>query len=107
MFCLYGCVRGDSGLALDRVVVFSALLQKEGRFQVPVLVRWQFKMDCVQVLWVRVRCEDPYSGAECFYGKMRRDGRFQVLKLTRELLEGKAGNLVGRVLKVELGPADI
>ena len=88
-------------------VEFRVVLPKGNRFQVPKLVRWEFKMEPGQVLRVRVGRANVYGQNEYFFGRMSRDGRITIPKLTVDLLQedfdGKS--LVGSVLKVQLGPS--
>jgi len=86
--------------------MFKAVLQREGKVQVPRLLRWQYRMEPDQVLRVEVRCEE-FSGSERFLGRMRRDGRLTIPKLTLKLLGGdEEGSLEGHVLDVTLEPAE-
>lgn len=94
-------------MPLTRSVEFRAVLQKGNRFQVPKLVRWEFKMEPGQVLEIRVGRANVYGHTECFFGRMSLDGRITIPKLTVDLLQedldGKS--LVGHVLKVQLAPS--
>jgi hypothetical protein len=62
------------GVPLTRAVEFRAVLQKGNRFQVPKVIRWEFKMETNQVLRVRVGRANGYDH-EYFFGRMNRDGR--------------------------------
>jgi hypothetical protein len=92
-------------LPLTRAVEFKAVLQKGNRFQVPRLVRWEFKLEPDQVLRVRVESAEGYY-REYFFGRMTRDGRIKVPKITLGLLQDKfdVKSLVGCVLYVQLAP---
>jgi hypothetical protein len=94
------------GVPLTSVVSFSAVLQKGNRFQVPKVVRWEFKMESGQVLRIKVGRPDFYGRDEYFFGRMNRDGRITIPKLTVGLLEDRfdGKSLVGYVLEVRLEP---
>ena len=81
------------------------MLQKGNRVQVPIVVRWQFKMETEQVLKVSVTAVNLWSGWQTFYAKMGKDGRITIPKLQRELLRGKEQSLAGYVMEVMLEPA--
>jgi hypothetical protein len=93
-------------LPLSESVTFKAVLQKGGKVQVPRLLRWRYRMESDQVLRVEVRCAE-FFGSERFVGRMRKDGRLTIPKLTLKLLRGdEEGNLEGYVLEVTLEPAE-
>ena len=95
----------DVSLPLTRTVNFRAVLQKGHRFQVPRLIRWEFKMEPSQVLRVSVGLANDYHN-EYFFGKMNRDGRLTIPKLTLDLLQDRLDgkSLVGCALKVQFSP---
>jgi bifunctional DNA-binding transcriptional regulator/antitoxin component of YhaV-PrlF toxin-antitoxin module len=97
---------GVFDLPLKRSVGFRAVLQKGNRFQVPKLVRWEFRMEPGQVLRVRVGRVNHYE-EEYFFGRMSRDGRITIPKLTVDLLQEKIDgkSMVGHVLEVHLSPS--
>ena len=88
-------------------VEFRVVLPKGNRFQVPKLVRWEFKMEPGQVMRVRVRRANAYGQNEYFFGRMSRDGRITIPKLTVDLLQEEIDgkSLVGHVLEVQLSPS--
>ena len=95
-------------MPLTDAVSFKAVLERRGRFQVPRMVRWQFKLESSQVLLVNVRPVGSFVAEEEFFGNMRRDGRITIPKVTLDLLarsleEGES--LAGAILKVRLKPA--
>jgi bifunctional DNA-binding transcriptional regulator/antitoxin component of YhaV-PrlF toxin-antitoxin module len=93
-------------MPLSRWVGFKVVLQKGNRVQVPKLVRWEFKLESSQVLYICVKLVGSYGSGECFFGRMNRDGRITIPKLTLGLLQDEADveSLVGHVLKVSLEP---
>jgi hypothetical protein len=95
-------------LPLKRTVSFRAVLQKGKRFQVPKIVRWEFKLESGQVLKVTVDVVGSYGQGERFYGRMNADGRITVPKLTFDILQRRnddKDSLLGQVIDVRLEPA--
>jgi hypothetical protein len=93
------------GLPLTRVVEFRAVLQKGNRVQVPRLVRWEFKLEIGQVLRIVVSRLGAYDN-KWFFGRMSRDGRITIPRLTLGLLQDEINgeSLLGCVLEVRLEP---
>jgi hypothetical protein len=91
-------------MTLTKTVEFEVVLQKCNLFQVPKIIRWQFKLEPDQVLKVDVRSKDLYASGS-FLAKMSKDGRIRVPKLFYLILKGKEPDLVGRVIEVKLQPA--
>jgi bifunctional DNA-binding transcriptional regulator/antitoxin component of YhaV-PrlF toxin-antitoxin module len=92
---------------LTDAVFFKAVLERRGRFQVPRIVRWQFKLESSQALLVNVRPVGSFVSEEEFFANMRKDGRITIPKVTLDLLarsleEGES--LAGAILKVRLKP---
>jgi bifunctional DNA-binding transcriptional regulator/antitoxin component of YhaV-PrlF toxin-antitoxin module len=93
-------------LPLSESVTFKAVLERGGRVQVPRLLRWRYRMEPDQVLMVQVSCAE-FFGSERFVGRMRKDGRLTIPRLTLKLLKGdEEGRLEGYVLEVTLEPAE-
>jgi len=93
---------------LTECVVFNARLQKGNRVQIPVVVRWRFKLESVQVLKVTVNALGHFGGYETFYAQMDGSGRINIPKLTLALLRKsitEKPDLTGEVLQVRLEPA--
>ena len=93
-------------MPLSDSVTFKAVLERGGRVQVPRLLRWRYKMEPDQVLTVQVSCAE-FFGSERFVGRMRKDGRLTIPRLTLKLLKGdEEGRLEGYVLEATLEPAE-
>jgi len=93
-------------LPFTEPVSFKVVPQRGNKVQVPRLLRWQYRMEPDQVLRVEVRSEE-FFGSESFLGRMRKDGRLTIPRLTLKLLRGdEEGNLEGYVLEVILEPAE-
>ena len=93
---------------LTEYVVFNARLQKGNRVQIPIAVRWRFKLESVQVLKVTVNALGHFGGYETFYAQMDGSGRINIPKLTLALLRKsitEKPDLTGEVLQVRLEPA--
>ena len=90
-------------------VEFKTELQKGNRIQIPRLIRWQFKLEPIQVLKVKVQPVGAITVGEEFFARMSQDGRITIPKLLvnllKEDLEEKKG-LVGYAFEVTLQPAE-
>jgi len=75
---------------------FIAKLQRNGRVQLPVLIRWKNKLNPGEILSVRVE----NSSIEYFYARLSRDGRLTIPRIIVQELEVEPGD----VLKVALFP---
>jgi len=64
---------------------FLARVQRYGRVQVPVLIRWRHKLEAGEVLGVYIYFTRKV-GSEGFYARMNRDGRFTIPKVVVEEL---------------------
>jgi len=88
-------------------VSFETVLEKGNRLQIPKLIRWQFKMEQIQVLRVGVSPKRVWGGGpKLFYAKMDKQGRILIPKLTLVLMANKENpNLEGYIFDVWLEPA--
>jgi len=74
-------------LPLTETVSFKAVIQKNRRIHIPVLVRWRFKLEPGEVFKVHLKLGHRY---EDFYGRMGTDGRLTVPKVTaKEFLKSE------------------
>ena len=81
---------------------FKAVVQKNRRIHIPVLVRWRFKLEPGEVFKVHLKLGHHF---EEFYGRMGTDGRLTVPKVTaKEFLESDEGSLSGYIVEVTLYP---
>jgi bifunctional DNA-binding transcriptional regulator/antitoxin component of YhaV-PrlF toxin-antitoxin module len=80
------------------------MLQKQNRLQVPKLVRWEYKLEPSEVLKVTVTIVGKLGFRESFIGKMLKDGRLVIPKLTMALLNRDEPSLEGHVMEVTLEP---
>jgi DNA-binding transcriptional regulator/RsmH inhibitor MraZ len=94
-------------MPLTKKVSFETVLEKGNRLQIPKLIRWQFKLEIIQVLRVGVSPKCVWGeGPKFFYAKMDKQGRILVPKLTLVLIANKEHpNLDGYVFDVWLEPA--
>ena len=72
---------------------FLARVQRYGRVQVPVLIRWKHKLEPGEVLSVYVKCSKKF-GSESFYAKMSKDYRFTIPKIVVQELEIEHGDVL-------------
>ena len=79
-------------------VWFYGRLQRGNRIQVPVLVRWRFRLQAGEVLRVKVSDVGFGGRSVVFFARLQNGGRITVPRAEAEVLEVKAGN----VLKVGL-----
>jgi len=84
-------------------VSFKAVIQKNRRIHIPVLVRWRFKLEPGEIFKVHLKLDYRY---EMFYGRMGTDGRLTVPKVTaKEFLESdERESLNGCTVEVTLYP---
>lgn len=92
-------------MPLTRKVTFKTSVQKWGRFRVPRVVRWQFKLEASEVLKVTVGPVSLIGVRESFFGRMRRDGCVTVPAVVMALLKKDQSSLEGYALEVTLEPA--
>ena len=88
-------------MPLTGYVSFKAVIQRNRRIQIPVLIRWKHKLEPGEVFRVELRVG---YGREEFYGRMSKDGRLTVPKvIAEELLEdSEEETLEGYTAEVEL-----
>ena len=88
-------------MPLTGYVSFKAVIQKNRRIQIPVLIRWRFKLEPSEIFRVELRV--GYHSEE-FYGRMSKDGRLTVPKLIAEefLEESEDESLNGYTAEVTL-----
>jgi len=91
-------------LPLTDTVSFKTQLYHDNRFQVPKLVRWEYKLETSQPLNVEI-CNPGFQ--ESFLAKMRKDGRITVPALMVALLKQTEPDLKGYVLEITLRALDV
>ena len=81
---------------------FKAVIQKNRRIHIPVVVRWWFKLELGEVFKVHLKLGHRF---EDFFGRMGTDGRLTVPKVTgKEFLKSeeksrrlhRGGNVISR-----------
>ena len=92
-------------LPLTQSVTFKTMLQKQNRLQVPLLVRWKYRLESSEVLRVTVKIVGVWGNEESFLARMLKDGRIVVPKLMLALLKGDESSVEGEVMEVTLEPA--
>lgn len=80
---------------------FHAMLQRGNRVQVPVVVRWRFKLEPGEILKVGVKPLDTWH-EEIFWAKLQKGGRITIPKRVREVLEAHVDRDMepGELLKI-------
>ena len=90
---------------LTERVTFKTTFQKGNRIQVPKLVRWQFKLEPAQIMRVKVIAVSAFSMQETYYGRISKDGRLIIPRVTRICLRKIRNiNLEGQIIDVTLEP---
>jgi len=90
-------------LPLTQSVTFKVQLQNQNRFQVPKIVRWEYKLETSQILKVTLKVLD-LGFYETFMAKMLSDGRITVPRLVTVILQQKTPNLKDYFIEVTLEP---
>jgi len=89
-------------LPLTQSVSFKAVIQKNRRIHIPVMIRWRFKLEPGEIFKVHLKLDHRY---EMLYGRMGTDGRLTVPKVTaKEFLESEEESLEGYTVEVTLYP---
>ncbi|MGC9346009.1 MAG: AbrB/MazE/SpoVT family DNA-binding domain-containing protein [Candidatus Bathyarchaeales archaeon] len=68
-------------LPLTENVSFHALLQRENRVQIPVEVRWKYKLEPSEILRVKFLPLDrnlPFASAGEFHARLHKNGRITI-----------------------------
>jgi len=89
---------------LNKKISFKIIL-KNGRILVPILYRWQYKIESSQVLKVSINLAGDWSNKESFLAKIRKDGNITITKAVQSRLKRKDLNLKGCNMDVTLEPA--
>jgi bifunctional DNA-binding transcriptional regulator/antitoxin component of YhaV-PrlF toxin-antitoxin module len=89
---------------LNRKIDFKTIL-KNGRILVPILYRWQYKIESSQVLKVTINLAGDWRNKESFLTKIRKDGNITIPKAVQSGLKRKDLNLAGSNMDVTIEPA--
>jgi len=82
-------------LPLTEDVSFHALLQRENRIQIPVEVRWKYKLEHGEILHVRIWVHGEFLPIkEEFHARLQKQGRVTVPWETVARLKLKPGILL-------------
>ena len=90
-------------MPLTQRVTFKVQLQNQNRFQIPKVVRWEYKLEPSQVMRI-VLGVSGISFRENFLGKMLPDGRITVPRIVIVQLQQRMPNLKDRLVEVSLEP---
>jgi hypothetical protein len=91
-------------LPLTETARFKIQLQKGNRFQVPTIVRWQYKLEISQTLNVEIELVNMIGVRESFLAKMRKDGRITVPALIVASLKQFVPDIKGYMMEITLQP---
>jgi bifunctional DNA-binding transcriptional regulator/antitoxin component of YhaV-PrlF toxin-antitoxin module len=80
---------------------FTAKIQKALRIQIPVLLRWKYKLDPGTILKVELTRTSPLRKTR-FYARLQKSGRLAIPKLVAETNELKKGDVVEATIWIEL-----
>ena len=90
-------------MPLTTRVSFKVQMQNQNRFQIPKIVRWEYKIEPTQTLNVTLRTFD-IGFEESFLAKMLPDGRITVPRIVIAQLQQRMPNLKANVIEVALEP---
>ncbi|TET27173.1 MAG: hypothetical protein E3J73_02925 [Candidatus Bathyarchaeum sp.] len=89
-------------MPLTQAVSFKAVIQKNRRIHIPVVIRWRFKLEPGEVFKMHLKLGHHF---EDFYCRMGTDGRLTVPKVTaKEFLKSEEESLEGSRVEVTLYP---
>ena len=90
-------------MPLTHRVSFKVQLQNQNRFQIPKIVRWEYKLEPSQTMKVTLK-EFELAFDESFLAKMLPDGRVTVPRVVIVQLQQRMPNLKSSVIAVALEP---
>jgi len=82
--------QGELRLRLKDKVSFLARLQAENRIQIPVEVRWRYKLESGRILRLKIQPVGGFNSEE-FHAKLQHNGRVNVPWEVTWILELKYG----------------
>ncbi len=81
-------------------VSFKARVQRYNRVQIPVLARWEHKLEADQVLGVQLQLSGRgFHKSATFYVRMSKDGRLTIPKLIVDIISDELGEKTGEKLR--------
>jgi bifunctional DNA-binding transcriptional regulator/antitoxin component of YhaV-PrlF toxin-antitoxin module len=93
-------------MPLTKKVEFRVKLEIGNRFQIPKLVRNQFKIETDQTLKVGAKTRTITTNSLIFYAKMDRQGRIHIPKTIRDAIKLQSGSNWPELLyQITLEPA--
>jgi len=72
---------------------FTAKIQQNRRIQIPVLLRWRYKLNLGIVLKIEIVRTSPLKKTR-FYARLQKSGRVTIPKLTAETTQLNKGDVV-------------
>ena len=92
-------------MPLTQRVIFKTMLKKQNRFQVPVSVRREYKLERCEILRVTVSIVNLLGARESFLAKIQKNGCIAIPKFTVALLKRGESRVEGYAIEVTLEPA--
>jgi hypothetical protein len=92
-------------MPLTRKVTFNKKLEKGQRVQIPMMIRWEFKMEPDQVLKVGITFPNKFKGWQFFYAKMEKAGKIFIPKMILAPWQEEKNDLAGLVAEVTIEPS--
>lgn len=80
-------------MPVSETLWFKSRVQKENRVQIPVEIRWKYKLEPGEILNVKV-CPVGSMADEDFFARLQKGGRITIPWLVVELLKIKPGHVV-------------
>jgi hypothetical protein len=90
-------------LPLTQRVTFKVQLQNQNRFQIPKIVRWEYKLEPSQTMKITLRASNV-GIYENFLGRMLPDGRVTVPRIVIVEMQQTMPDLKSSFIEVELVP---
>lgn len=84
---------------------FHNRVQKGLRLQIPLLLRWKYKLEVGTVFKAQIQRTDNYKSQK-FFTRLQKGGRIGIPRLTCEILELHGGELVEATLWLPDIPED-
>jgi hypothetical protein len=81
------------------------MLKKQNRFQVPVSVRWEYRLERCEILRVIVSVVNLLGARESFLAKIQKNGCIEIPKFMVALLKRGESSIEGYAIEVTLEPA--
>ncbi len=92
-------------MPLTEKVQFEVRLHRFNRLQIPKLIRWRYKLEPWQIVKITINNPSVWNSRQQYLGRMTKDGRITIPKLTLTHLLGDRPDQDAYALKVTLEPS--